>query len=481
MTVGIVGYGVYIPKYRIDRRIIGKAWSTGGRGENSVAYRDEDTLTMATEAALNAINHAAIDSTSELEAIYLGTDSPLHIEHSSLGIISEVLRAKEEIDLADFTASPRASFAALKACQDAVAAGRIKYGLVIGSEERSVSLGSVEELVCGDGAAALLLGFQNTLADFEGVYTYSTNIVDRWRETDSPYLKEYEPRFTRDYGYTRHIVNAKNGILKKLGADMGDFQHVILQQPDARMVAGAAKKMKIRPEQLELGDLFNSLGDLGAASVLMGLAAVLDKAKPGDRILALSYGSGVSDAIALKVNERIEEVRARVKTVESYLKSKVELEDYLTFAKMKGTLKKDVSPTKLGLPPASAALWRDGRDIRQLKGNKCKNCSYVNFPPSIRTICIRCGNTEFEKVILSRRGKVHTFCLSLYVPSPLQGPQPLIIADLDDGNRYRALGTEIRANAEIRIDMPVELVVRNIVTQDGIGIYGNVFRPLRDA
>jgi len=211
------------------------------------------------------------------------------------------------------------------------------------------------------------------------------------------------------------------------------------------------------------------------------LAAVLDKAKPGEKILALTYGSGVSDAVALRVTERIEEIREQVKTVDSYLKSKVNVEDYLSFAKMKGSLKKDTSPAKLGLPPASSALWRDGREIRQLNGVKCKKCDYVNFPPSIRKICIRCGETDFDKVTLSRNGKVHTYCVSIYVPAPLGSPMPIIIGDLDDGNRYRALGTEISSDKDIEIDMPVELVLRNIITEDGIGVYGNVFRPLRDA
>ena len=481
MSVGIVGYGVYIPKYRVGRGTIGKAWSTGGRGESSVSYHDEDVITMGAEASLNAVSHSGIDSSAELDALYLGTDSYPHLEHSSLGIISEVLRTKDEMDLADFTASPRASFAAFKACQDAIKANRIKYGLVIGSEARSASPGSLEEMNCGDGAAAVLLGSENTIAEIEEIYTYTSNIVDRWREAGSPYPKEYEPRFTRDYGYQRHVLKAAGALLEKLGASIDDFQHVILQQPDGRMVKKAAKSLNLKPEQTQTADLFPVVGDLGAASVLMGLAVVLDQAKPGERILALSYGSGVSDAIALKVNERIEKKRGRGKAVDAYLKSKVDLEDYVTFAKMKGTLKKDASPTKLGFPPASSALWRDGPEIRQLNGVKCKKCGYVNYPPSIRKVCIRCGDTEFEQVVLSRRGKVHTYCVSIYVPPPLQSPQPIVIADLEDGNRYRALGTEIRTDKDIEVDMPVELVLRNIITQDGIGVYGNVFRPLREA
>ena len=481
MSVGIVGYGVYIPKYRMGRGIIGRAWSSGGRGENSVRYHDEDVITMGAEASLNAIIHSGIDSSTELDALYLGTDSYPHLEHSSLGIISEVLRTKEEMDLADFTASPRASFAALKACQDAIKANRIKYGLVVGSEARSASPGSLEEMNCGDGAAAVLLGSQNTIGEIEGIYTYSSNIVDRWREAGSPYPKEYEPRFTRDYGYQRHVLKAGSGLLEKLGARIEDFQYVILQQPDARMVKKAAKAMSVKPEQMQTADLFPHVGDLGAASVLVGLAAVLDQAKPGERILALSYGSGVSDAMALSVDKRIEEKRERAKTVDSYLKSKVDLEDYVTFAKMKGTLKKDTSPMKLGFPPASSALWRDGPEIRRLNAIKCKKCGYVNYPPSIRKMCIRCGDTQFEQVVLSRRGKVHTYCVSIYVPPPLQSPQPIVIADLEDGNRYRALGTEIRTDEDIEVNMPVELVLRNIITQDGVGVYGNVFRPLRES
>jgi hydroxymethylglutaryl-CoA synthase len=400
-----------------------------------VSYHDEDVITMGAEASLNAVSHSGIDSSAELDAIYLGTDSYPHLEHSSLGIISEVLRTKDEMDLADFTASPRASLAAFKACQDAVKANRIKYGLVIGSEARSASPGSLEEMNCGDGAAAVLLGSENTIAEIEEVYTYTSNIVDRWREAGSPYPKEYEPRFTRDYGYQRHVLKAAGALLEKLGASIDDFQHVILQQPDGRMVKKAAKSLNLKPEQTQTADLFPVVGDLGAASVLMGLAVVLDQAKPGQRILALSYGSGVSDAIALKVNERIEKKRGRGKAVDAYLKSKVDLEDYVTFAKMKGTLKKDASPMKLGFSPASSALWRDGPEIRQLNGVKCKKCGYVNYPPSIRKVCIRCGDTEFEQVVLSRRGKVHTYCVSIYVPPPLQSPQPIVIADLEPGNR----------------------------------------------
>jgi hydroxymethylglutaryl-CoA synthase len=479
MSVGVMGYGVYVPRFRMKREDIGKAWSTRGRGENSVADYDEDIITMAAEASLNALYYSRLRDGSALGCLYLGTDSSTHIEHSSLGVIAEVLRAREELDIADFTASPRSSFAALKACMDGVASGRIPCGLAVASESRCVSPGSSEEMNCGDGAAAFILGMENTIADIEGVFTYTSYVADRWRSTATPYLQEYEPRFTRDYGYHRHLVEAVRGLLKKTSGSISDFQHIVLQQPDPRMARGAAKALKIDPQQTQAGDLFHAMGDVGAASVFLGMAAVLDKAEPGDRILAVSYGSGTSDAAALRVNDRICEGRGKGRSLESYLRSKTYISDYVAFARLKGALAKSTGVTKIGLPPASSALWRDGRHIRQLRGAKCRKCGYVNYPPSIRKICIRCGQTEFDEVFLSRRGKVHTFCISLYVPPPLVGPMPIIVADLDDGNRYRALGTEIKGQEEIRIDMPVELVLRNILAEDGLKIYGNAFRPPR--
>ena len=479
MVVGVTGYGIYIPKYRIERSIIGKAWSGRSRGQNAVAGMDEDVITMAAEAALNAVTHADIDSTCDLETLYFGTSSALDFERSSLGVIGEVLRASDEIDYAEFSASPRASFAALKACQDAAASGRITNGLVIGAEQRATAAGSQEEMNCGDGAVAIMLGTNNVIAEIDAVYSYTTNFVDRWRDADSDFVKEYEPRFTRDYGYKQHIIAAAGGLFAKLQCGIDDFDHVVLQQPNASMVSGVAKALNANQDQLAHGGLINEVGDLGAASALMGLAGVLDKAEPGERILVLSYGSGASDAIALSVTDAIAAKRDKLKPVSLYLKSSLQVEDYVAFAKMTGALEKQNTPTQIGVPPTSSALWRDGREIRQLAAIKCKSCHYVNYPATIRKICVRCGGTEFDPITLARTGKVHTYCLSLYVPPPLVGPQALIIGDLDDGNRYRALGTEINSSDDVEIDMKVELVMRKIVTQDGVPVYGNVFRPIR--
>lgn len=477
MATGITGYGVYLPKYRIKREDIAKAWGMSGRGENSVCGPDEDVISMGVEAAENAVLCAGIDA-KNLGGIYLGTDSLPHIEHSSLGIFIQSLGTKQDVDLADFTASPRASIAAFKAMKDAIDSGRVGNGLVVATESRDVPAGSSMEASCGDGAGALVLGTEGIVAEIENIYSYNTHFVDRWREAGAPYVKEYDPRFSREFGYQKHMITSGKIALKESGNDIGDFKYVVLQPAgDPRTAEGVARALGVTPEQTKLSDVFSLVGELGAASVNVQIAKVLDKAEPSDRILAISYGSGSSDVLTLKVTEEIKEKRKRVRSFDHYLESKVYIE-YLKFVGLKGTFKKEEDIRPMGVPPMSPMVWRDSPDVVGMKGAKCKKCGYINFPPSIRKICIRCGNTEFEPVKLGKKGKVYAFVVNVYLPPPLQGPLPMIIGEMEDGTWFRALGTELKLK-EVEIDLPVELVLRRIIRENGVGVYSPTFRPVR--
>ena len=476
MAASILGYGVYLPYYRIKREDIGKAWGGGGRGENAVAFVNEDVITMAVEAAQNAVEHAGVDPAS-LGAIYVGTNSAPFVEQSSGGVIAMTLGVSPEADLIDFTASPRASLAALKACSDAIVAGRIKTGLVIGTDDRQPSTGSDLELAFGAGACALVMGQGQGVAELHDVFTFSTAFRDTWRADGDSVVRVFEPRYTREYGYAQHITQAASGLMKRANAKITDFQHVVIQQPDDRMPRNVARTLGASPQQLETSLVFPQIGDTGAASVLLGLAAALDRAKAGERVLALSYGSGVSDALAWKVTGS----RPQKRPLGVYLKSK-EYVDYTTYLKFRGVLA-DTSnpPAKMGLPPMSPLMTREGPELLRLIGGKCAKCGYVNYPPSERRICIRCGNTQFHTVVLPRRGKIHTFCISYYLPAGFEeATLPVIVADLEDGTRHRALGTEMKPE-EVKIDKEVELVVRRLATEDNTNLYGNVFRFPRGA
>lgn len=477
MSTGIVSYGVYVPKFRVKREDIAKAWGGRARGENSITHPNEDSATMAAEAALNALQQSGLDP-GQIDALYLATDSTPYIEHSLVRAIADTLRIKPEADIADFTTSTRSGAAALKACLDAVSSKRIKYGLVAIADSRPVSPGSDEELSFGAGSAAFLIGSSGAIAEIEDSYTCSTYIVDNWREAGADFVRSHEPRFTREFGYTQQIVKAASGLLTKLERKAPDFSYVVLPyHPDERVLRGIAKTIGAAPEQLEKSNIGSSIGDAGAASVPLSLAAVLEQAKAGERILAVFYGSGTGDALSLVATKEIEHKKQKGVPLNSYLNSK-DYVDYLTFAKMRGMVKKAETPAKMWVSPLSPAWYRDGSAIRRLVGARCTKCGYVNFPPTMRKICIRCGNTKFEEVLRSRKGKVHTFCVNIYNPAGVESPLPVIIGDMDDGTRFKGLGTEMKTE-QIKIDMPVELVWRKIGSEDGVNAYAYVFRSLR--
>ena len=71
---------------------------------------------------------------------------------------------------------------------------------------------------------------------------------------------------------------------------------------------------------------------------MLGLTAVLDKAKPGDRVLLVSFGSGAgSDAISIRLTDRIDERRNRAPSTMAYVERRKEI-DYGTYVRYRKKL-----------------------------------------------------------------------------------------------------------------------------------------------
>jgi len=314
-------------------------WGGGGRGEKAVCGSDEDLVTMAVEAADKAIGHSGVAS-EDIEALYLGTASAPYIEKYVAPILAETLWLRPEATVADYCGSLNATAMALLGCLDAIRSGRVRLALVVGSENRAVAPGSEGEASFGAGAVAFVVGGGEAIAEVEDVHTFSTLLTDRWRASDQDHVSDYfDYRFAREYGYQKHVVEAVNGLLRKSGREVGDFAHVVLPQPDDRLPGLAARSLGIKREQLAGGMVFGFFGDLGSASPFIGLAAVLDRAGPGQRVLLASYGSGAAVAFSLRVTDLIEKKRARAFPLERYLKRK-EYIDYTTYLKLTGNVRR---------------------------------------------------------------------------------------------------------------------------------------------
>ena len=153
---GIVGFGTYVPRYRLPREVIAKEWGQPSMGgEKAVAGHDEDSLTLAVNAALHALPDGA--GAGHRRGL-------LRLDHAARTARSRAPRRSPPcstpvpaVRTADVTDSLRAGTSALLAALDAVHAGAT-CALVCAGDCRMGEPDSPAEQNYGDAGAALLLG-----------------------------------------------------------------------------------------------------------------------------------------------------------------------------------------------------------------------------------------------------------------------------------------------------------------------------------
>jgi hydroxymethylglutaryl-CoA synthase len=219
-----------------------------------------------------------------------------------------------------------------------VDSGMIEYGLAVGSDTAQGAPGDALEYTASAGGAAYIIGKKNTIADFEGTYSFTTDTPDFYRREGKPYPK-HGGRFTGEPAYFKHVLSGAKGLFEKMGTEASDYEHVIFHQPNGKFYIRVAKKLGFNEEQYKTGLLTPVIGNTYSGATPLGLAAVLDIAKPGDRIMAVSYGSGAgSDAFSITVNDRLEEVQNSAPMVNDMVANKSYV-DYAVYAKYKGKIK----------------------------------------------------------------------------------------------------------------------------------------------
>ena len=464
--VGIMNYGIYIPKYRLGRDVVAKAW--GPRyisGERAVANHDEDSLTMATEAALNCL--LGTDPKTVEGLIFASTTSP-YLEKQASTLVATAADLPLEIYTADQLSSLRAGMAALRSAMDAVKGGSAKNILVVAADTRKGEPGSDSEQLFGDGAAAVTVGENGVVASLEGFYSLSEEFMDSWRKQDDDFIRKGDAAFVQAYGYGRMVPNCIQGILKKYEMKISDITHFVIPAADSRGYARVTKTLNLPAGSYPEDPLLTTVGDTGAAAPLMLLAAVLEKAKPGERILLCSYGAGNADAFILRVTPEIESLKDR-RGVAHFQASKKPLTHYEKFLKFQNTL-----PNEPLEPYSSwALLWKEKKQNLQLYGTRCKKCGTFAYPR--RRVCLKCSaKDEYEDVKLPRKGKIYTLAKDYLFPNP-DPPTVMAVADMEGGGRFYGQMTDCDP-ARVKIGMPVELTFRKF--HQGGGFY-NYFWKLR--
>ena len=338
MAVGISGYGVAVPRLRVKSEEYIKAWGSfraAGVREKAVMGFDEDVLTMAAKVSRRAMALAPV-TPDKVSRFALASTSAPYVEKLLSGTVITNLGVPNSAFVSDHTTSARAGTEALIAAMEHVKADPMGCAVVAAADAPKASMWSSLEHGLGAGAAGFVLESENLLAEFEGHASYACeHFGERFRPSDDDMIHDLEVRKFAQSSLVGATTKAASALMKRLDSKPDDFAHVVIQQPDARAPAAIAKKLGFADDKLSSGSIASAVGDLGAASVPLGLAAALDAAKAGDRILVVSYGSGAaSDAISLKVVSD----RKASPSVAAEIDRK-EYIDYVQYLKLKGAIK----------------------------------------------------------------------------------------------------------------------------------------------
>lgn len=348
-AVGIVGYGTCVPKYRIKAGEIARVWGeepdriTKGLGvfEKSVPDVDQDAATLAVEAARNALLLGGIDPQT-IGAVYVGSESHPYAVKPTATIVAEAIGATPNLTAADLEFACKAGTAGIQICMGLVGSNMVRYGLAIGSDTSQGRPGDALEYTASAGAAAYIIGRdrEEFVAKIEDTFSFTTDTPDFWRREGATF-PSHGGRFTGAPAYFRHVMGATQGLFEKTNTKAADYDYFVFHQPNGKFPLEAAKKMGIDVEKVKPGLFTPVIGNTYSGASPIGLAGVLDIAKPGQRIMVTSFGSGAgSDSFSILVEEGILEKRKNYSgwRLSDYIAEK-EYVDYGVYVKNRRKLK----------------------------------------------------------------------------------------------------------------------------------------------
>ncbi|MBI5440811.1 MAG: OB-fold domain-containing protein [Deltaproteobacteria bacterium] len=459
---GISSYGGYVPRYRLDRKLIFNAmgWMNAGngalsRGEKAVANFDEDSITMAVAAGVDAL--AGMDRAA-VSGVYFASTTMPYKERLNAGIIAGALALREDVRAADFTGGLKAGTSALLAALDGVQAKAVENVLVCASDCRLAKPAAPQELIFGDAAAALVVGDRDVIAEFKGSYSITADFVDHFRGANAKYDRQWEDRWIRDVGYERLIPQVVRGFLEKYGLKISDFAKVVYPCHYAPARKSINRMLGIAPEA-EQANLLAEIGEAGTAQSLVMFVNALETAKPGDKLLLVSFGSGC-DALAFEVTGAIEKQRDR-NGIAGSLAKKAALDNYTKYL-----VWRDVLPAEGGLRSEEdlwtrfSALWRAQKFVSGLWGGKCRQCGTPQLPA--QRVCVEpsCGALDqMEDLLFSDKvGYVATYTGDNLAPS-YNPPAIYGAVNFEGGGKFYFDFTDCNLE-ELSTGMPVRMSFR---------------------
>lgn len=337
---GIVGYGTYIPHYRIKLSEIAEVWQKNPSDitsalkvtEKSVPSFDEDSVTMAIEASRVALHMADIKP-QDIQSVYFGSESHPYSVNPSSTIVADYLGVGNSYMAADFEFACKAATAALQLTAGLIDSKKIEYGMIIGSDTAQARPHDVLEYTAASAAASFILGREGKeiLANVVDTLSFTSDTPDFWRRDGVRYPSHFG-RFTGEPAYFSHVASAAKLLLEKTKTTPKDYTYCVFHMPNGKFPRVIAKKLGFSEEQLRPSLTVDAIGNPYSASSLVGLSAVLDIAKTNDTIFFVSYGSGAgADTFVFEVTANIEKRKRGIPFSEQIKKKKYI--PYITYLK----------------------------------------------------------------------------------------------------------------------------------------------------
>ena len=392
MAKGILRYGAYVPMRRLQRKamVAANSWFNGslksqGKGERAMANWDEDSVTMAVAAARDCLGDFDRD---QLSAVHLASTTLPFADRLNAGIVAGALNLAEGVGGHDHSASQRAGLSALA---DALNAGGGPI-LVTAAEKRRTKAASPLELSSGDGAAALLVGEGDVIAELVAHATRTVDFVDHYRGDGVAYDYTWEERWIRDEGYNKIVPATLKDLFATAGVTGADIAHFVMPCTLAKVAGPIARKAGIAESALR-DNLAMVCGDTGAAHALVMFAHALESAKAGELILVVAFGQGC-DALLFRATDRIGAVTP-ARGVSGFLARRREETNYQKFLAFNDTIEMERGMrSELDKATALSSLYRNRNTITGFVGGKCNVCGTLQFPKT--NICVNPNCNAFH-------------------------------------------------------------------------------------
>jgi 3-oxoacyl-[acyl-carrier-protein] synthase-3 len=313
----VTGWGMAVPDQVLTNAELSKIIDTTdewivertGIHERHVANEHETTASLATDAALKALEMANLDP-ANVDLIIVSTSSPEHIFPATACLVQDRIGALKA-GAFDLSAACTGFIFALNMAAQSVRTGSVENALVIGSETLSRLVNWKDRNTCilfGDGAGAFVLqasqvpgGVLSAVMRSDGsggdllalpaggsrLPTSAATVADGMHYIHMNGREVF--RFA-----TRVMAQATLEAVQIAKLTMDEIHVIIPHQANQRIIEAAARHLEIPMDRVMVN--VGSYGNTSTASIPIATCEAIEKGRleAGDKVVFVGFGAGLT-------------------------------------------------------------------------------------------------------------------------------------------------------------------------------------------